>query len=172
MVRAWVGIALAVLLFPLSAAAQPRRSGHGFVAARVGANLVGNTYRVRQEKPTAGAGLSGGIFLSPYWVAEVEAWFRASSPECCTGREQLLSVNAERLYAGLGIQPYLAGGLAILRSQSRAQSAGSKLHLQVQVTAGLRVPLARRLAVDLDLRGNGGGSTMIVRPTAAAVYIF
>jgi hypothetical protein len=163
---------LAVLLVPLSAAAQSRRSGHGFVAARVGANLVGNTYRVRQEKPTAGAGLSGGIFLSPYWAAEVEAWFRASSPECCTGREQLLSLNAERLYAGLGIQPYLAGGLALLRSQSREQSAGSRLHLQVQVTAGLRVPLARRLAVDLDLRGNGGGSTMIVRPTAAVVYFF
>jgi hypothetical protein len=81
-------------------------------------------------------------------------------------------LNAERLYAGLGIQPYLAGGLALLRSQSREQSAGSRLHLQVQVTAGLRVPLARRLAVDLDLRGNGGGSTMIVRPTAAVVYFF
>ncbi len=172
MVKPWVWMAFAVLLVASGAAAQPRRSGHGFVAARVGANLVGNTYRVRQEKPTSGAGLSGGIFLSPYWVAEAEAWFRATSPECCTGREQLISLNAERLYAGLGIQPYLAGGIAVLRSRSRNQSAGSKLHLQVQVTAGLRVPLARRLAVDLDLRGNGGGSTMIVRPTVAAVYLF
>jgi hypothetical protein len=165
-------VVFAVLLVPSSAAAQPRRSGHGFVAARIGANMVGNTYRVRQEKPTAGAGLSGGMFLSHYWVAELEAWFRASSPECCTGREQLISLTAERLYAGLGIQPYLAGGLALLRTQSREQGAESKLHLQVQVTAGVRVPLARRVAVDLDLRGNGGGSTMIVRPTIGAVYFF
>jgi len=28
------------------------------------------------------------------------------------------------------------------------------------------------MAIDFDLRGNGGGSTMIVRPTAAAVYFF
>ena len=94
-----------MVLAPSSAAAQPRRSGSGFIAARVGANLVGNTYRVRQERPTAGAGLSGGVFLSPYWVTELEAWFRASSPECCTGREQLISLSAERLYAGGGVQP-------------------------------------------------------------------
>jgi hypothetical protein len=163
-------LAVAVLLVPSSAAAQPRQSGNRFVAARLGANLVGNTYRVSHEQPTAGAGFSGGVRLSPYWLAEVEAWFRASSPECCTGREQLISLSAERLYAGLGVQPYLAGGLALLRSGRR--EAESTVHLQIQVTAGVRVPLARRLAVDLDLRGNGGGSTMIVRPTIGAVYFF
>jgi hypothetical protein len=161
---------VAVLLVPSIAAAQPR--GKRFVAARAGSNLVGNTYRVRQETPTAGAGVSAGVLLSPYWATEFEAWFRASSPECCTGREQLISLSAERLYAGTGIQPYLAGGVALLRSQSKEQSADSKMHLQVQVTAGVRVPIARRVAVDLDLRGNGGGSTMIVRPSIAAVYFF
>jgi hypothetical protein len=142
------------------------------VAARIGANLVGNTYRVRQERPTAGAGLSGGVFLSPYWVAELETWFRASSPECCTGREQLISLSAERLYSGGRLQPYLAGGVALLRSESYEHTAANKLHLQVQVTAGVRLAVARKMAVDLDLRGNGGGSTMIVRPAIAAVYFF
>jgi hypothetical protein len=159
-----------VLLVPSTAMGQTRASR--FVAARVGANLVGNTYRVRQEAPTAGAGVSAGLLLSPYWATEVELWFRRTSPECCTGREQLISLNAERLYAGAGIQPYLAGGVALLRSESREPDTASKLHLQVQVTAGVRVPLARRIALDLDLRGNGGGSTMIVRPSIAAVYFF
>jgi hypothetical protein len=162
----------AALLVSSSAASQPLQSGNRFVAARVGANLVGNTYRVRQEKPTAGAGISGGVFLSPYWVAELEAWFRASSPECCGSREQLISLSAERLYASGRVQPYLAGGVALLRSQGADQRPRSKMRLQVQVTAGLRLPVRRRVAVDLDLRGNGGGSTMIVRPTIAAVYFF
>ena len=168
MVRAYLCVAM--LLVPSIAAGQHRTSR--FVAARIGANLVGNTYRVRQETPTAGAGVSAGLFLSPYWAAELEMWFRRTSPECCTGREQLISLNAERLYAGAGIQPYLAGGVALLRSESKEQRAESKLRLQVQVTAGVRLPLARRMALDLDLRGNGGGSTMIVRPAIAAVYFF
>jgi hypothetical protein len=79
--------------------------------------------------------------------------------------ETLYSLSAQRLYARVGIQPYVAGGFTLLRSQGAA-------HLQVQVTAGVRLPMASRLAVDLDLRGNGGGSTMIVRPTLAAVYFF
>jgi hypothetical protein len=119
-----------------------------------------------------GGGISGGVFLSPYWLTEVEAWFRSSSPECCTRSEQLISLSAERLYAASGIQPYLAGGLAMLRTQSAEQDAGIKWRLQVQVTAGVRVPIGRRMALDLDLRGNGGGSTMIVRSAIGAVYFF
>jgi hypothetical protein len=168
----WLCALVAVLLIPSVAASQPLRSGQRFVAARIGANLVGNTYRVSQERPTAGAGVSAGLFLSPYWVTELEAWFRASSPECCAAREQLISLSAERLYASGGVQPYLAGGLALLRSQNGELPARTRLRLQVQVAAGLRLPVRRRMAVDLDLRGNGGGSTMIVRPTVAAVYFF
>jgi opacity protein-like surface antigen len=156
---AWLAVSSAAL-------AQGHRPGEGFIAARVGANLVGNTYRVRQSKPVAGAGVSGGVFLSPSWAAEFEVWSRSSNPDCCAGRERLFSLSAERLYSPAGIQPYLAGGLALLRSQIAAT------RLQVQVTAGVRVPVVSRVAVDLDLRGNGGGSTMIVRPTIAAVYFF
>ena len=36
----------------------------------------------------------------------------------------------------------------------------------------IRFPLYRRLQMAIDLRGNGGGSTMIVRPTAALIYNF
>jgi hypothetical protein len=143
-----------------------------FVAARVGANLVGNTYRFTHEKATTGAGVSGGVFLARNWVAEFEAWFRGASPVCCSGREQLFSLTAERLYAGGGIQPYLAGGLAVLHTQGSGPAAVSNLYLQIQITAGVRVPIAGRLALDLDLRGNGGGSTMIVRPTVGVVYLF
>ena len=170
MVRAWVWAA-AALLMSSSVAAQTH-AGAVFVEARAGANLVGNTYRVRQERATAGAGISGGMFLSRYWVAELEYWFRSASPECCTGREQLISLNAARLYAAAGVQPYLAGGLALLRTQGADQDAAKRLHLQVQVTAGVRLPLGRRMAIDLDLRGNGGGSTMIVRPTIGAAFFF
>lgn len=161
-------LAAAIVWFavPSLAQAQAYRSGEGFIAARVGTNLVGSTYRIRQSKPVAGAGVSGGVFLSPSWAAEFEVWFRSANPDCCTGRERLFSLSAVRLYSGRGIQPYLAGGLTLLGSQI------SSTHLQVQVTAGVRVPVVSRVAVDLDLPGNGGGSTMTVRPTIAAVYFF
>ena len=165
MVRVACAVACLVLA-PSGALAQGHRSGDPFIAARVGTNLVGNTYRVRQAKPVAGAGFSGGVFLSPSWAAEFELWRRGSNPDCCVGRETLYSLSAERLYARVGLQPYLAGGLTLLRSEV------SSTHLQVQVTAGVRVPVVSRVAVDLDLRGNGGGSTMIVRPTVAVVYFF
>jgi hypothetical protein len=152
-------------------AAQGRRAGDGFVAARVGANLVGNTYRVRQSRALPGEGVAGGVFLSPYWAAEFEVWRRAGNPECCLGWQVLYSVSAERLYARAGLQPYLAGGVTLLQSRSTDARADGN-HLQVQVTAGVRIPLLPRLALDLDLRGNGGGSTMIVRPTVGAVYFF
>jgi hypothetical protein len=170
LVRVWLCVTAAVLLPAVAAAQTAARTK--FVEAHAGANLVGNTYRVRQEKPTAGLGVSGGVFLSPYWVTELEAWFRSSSPECCTGREQVISLSAQRFYATSGVQPYLAGGLALLRSTSRAVPADTKVRLQVQVTAGVRLPLGRRAAIDLDLRGNGGGSTMIVRSALGAVYFF
>jgi len=78
----------------------------------------------------------------------------------------LYSLSAERVYARTGIQPYLAGGIALLHSTRNVSP------IEVQVTAGVRVPVVRRISVDVDLRGNGGGSTMIVRPTIAAVYFF
>ena len=149
---------------------MPLRAPAGRV--RAGANLVGNTYRFREEGPTAGAGISGGLFLSSNWVTELEAWFRGASPSCCTGPEQLVSLNMMRLYAASGIQPYLAGGVALLHTQGAEQDVKSQLRLQVQVTAGVRLPLRHHLALDLDLRGNGGGSTMIVRSAVGVVYLF
>ena len=44
--------------------------------------------------------------------------------------------------------------------------------MQVQIGVGAQFPLYRRLGMAIDLRGNGGGSTMIVRPTIAAIYYF
>ena len=44
--------------------------------------------------------------------------------------------------------------------------------MQVQVGVGAQFPVYRRLQMAIDLRGNGGGSTMIVRPTAAVIYNF
>ena len=160
-----VVLAAAIACVPSFASAQGHRAGGAFVAARVGANLVGNTYRVRQAKAVAGFGASGGLFLSRFWAAELEVWSRSNNPDSHVGPERLYSLSAQRLYSRIGVQPYLSGGFALLRSQRAT-------HLQVQVTAGVRLPLASRLALDVDLRGNGGGSTMIVRPTMAAVYFF
>jgi hypothetical protein len=141
------------------------RAGQPFVAGRVGTNLIGNTYRVRETKPVAGAGASLGAFLSPTWALEVEGWVRASNPECCSsGRETLISLSVVRQYARAGIQPYALGGLSLLNGHSN--------ELQVQVGVGVQVPVYRRVAVAIDLRGNGGGSAMIVRPTVAAIYYF
>ena len=148
------------------ASAQGHRAGDGFVAVRAGTNLVGNTYRVRQQRPEPGAGGSIGTFLSPHWAVEFETWMRASNPECCgpRRREMLYSVSVVRLLTGHGLQPYMLGGLTMLR-------AGSP-ELQVQVGVGAQFPIYRRLQMSLDLRGNGGGATMIVRPTAALIYNF
>jgi hypothetical protein len=58
----------------------------------------------------------------------------------------------------------MLGGLAWLRADDA--------ELQVQVGVGAQVPLFRRWSMAIDLRGNGGSSTMIVRPTAAIIYYF
>lgn len=158
----WV-ILLLVVFQSVEARAQGHRAGQMFVAGRGGVNLIGNTYRVRERKPVPGAGVSVGTFLSPTWAAEFETWVRRSNPECCRiGRETLFSMSVVRLYARGGIQPYALGGLTLLRSQTN--------QLQVQVGVGAQISIAKRLAVALDLRGNGGGTTMIVRPAAAVIY--
>ena len=160
----WV-ILLLVVCGAADARAQVHKAGDVFLAARVGANLIGNTYRVREAKPVAGSGGSLGSFLSPTWAVELEGWVRASNPECCrVGRETLVSLSVVRLYARSGIQPYALGGLTLLHAQAN--------QLQVQVGVGAQMPVYHRLSVALDLRGNGGGATMIVRPTVAAIYYF
>ena len=153
-------------LCAIPAAAQGHHAGDGFIAVRAGANLVGNTYRVRERKPEPGAGASIGTFLSHNWAAEFETWMRASNPECCgpRRREMLYSMSAVRVLTNDGLQPYMLGGLTLLQSE--------RAELQVQVGVGAQFPLYRRLQMALDLRGNGGGSTMIVRPTAALIYNF
>ena len=149
-----------------SASAQGHRKGDGFVAVRAGANLVGNTFRVRERKPEPGAGGSIGTFLSRLWAVEFETWMRASNPECCAPRrrEMLYSVSVVRLLTTQGLQPYMLGGLTLLQA-GHAQ-------MQVQVGVGAQFPVYRRLQMAIDLRGNGGGSTMIVRPSAAVIYNF
>jgi hypothetical protein len=164
-----LAIILIVLCAPLQATAygQVHGPGDGFVALRGGANLVGNTYRVREQKPEPGAGGSVGAYLSRSWALEFETWLRASNPAACCGskhREALYSVSVVRLLASGRLQPYMLGGLTLL------QAAGKDL--QVQVGVGAQFALASRLAMAIDLRGNGGGSTMIVRPTAAIIYHF
>lgn len=147
-------------------AAQGHHAGERFVAARAGTNLVGNTYRVRDRKPLPGAGASVGTFLSPDWALEFETWVRAGNPECCgpRRRETLYSLSAVRQLSRAGLQPYLLGGLALLRADDP--------EVQVQVGVGAQFPVYRRLAMAIDVRGNGGGSTMIVRPSAVVIYYF
>jgi hypothetical protein len=158
-----------IVVFLLSAAdarAQLHRAGEGFVAVRAGANLVGNTYRFRERRPEPGGGGSVGTYLSPNWALEFETWMRASNPECCAPRrrEMLYSVSVVRMLARSGLRPYMLGGMTLL--------AGGRRELQVQVGVGAQFPVVRRVEMALDLRGNGGGSTMIVRPTAAVIYHF
>jgi hypothetical protein len=157
---------LFVALQAVDARAQGHRAGEGFVAARVGANVVGNAYRFRETRPVAGAGGSLGTFLSPYWAVEFETWVRASNPECCLARhrETLYSLSVVRHYTRTGVQPYLLSGLTVLRSRST--------EMQIQVGAGAQVSIFRRMAIAIDIRGNGAGSTMILRPTVAAIYHF
>jgi hypothetical protein len=158
-----------IVLLVLSAdllRAQGHGAGDAFIAVRGGANLVGNTYRVRERKPEPGAGASIGTFLSDHWAVELETWLRASNPECCgpRRRETLYSISVVRLLTSYGLQPYMLGGITMLRADNS--------ELQVQVGLGAQFPVYRRLHMALDLRGNGGGSTMIVRPTAAVIYNF
>lgn len=164
--RSEVYIILLIVLCADLAHAQGHRAGDGFVAIRAGANLVGNTYRVRERKPELGAGGSIGTFLSQLWAVEFETWMRASNPECCgpRRREMLYSVSVVRLLTSQGLQPYMLGGLTFLHSDSS--------EMQVQVGLGAQFPVYRRLQMAIDLRGNGGGSTMIVRPAAAIIYNF
>ena len=146
--------------------AQGHQKGDGFVAVRAGANFVGNAYRVREEKPEAGGGGSAGFYLSPNWAVEFEAWMRASNPVCCgpRHREMLYSVSVVRLLADEWLQPYMLGGLTFLQA--------NREELQVQIGVGAQFSIYRRLQMAIDLRGNGGGSTMIVRPAAAIIYNF
>ena len=158
-------ILLLIVFHALDARAQGHTAGQGFVAVRGGTNLIGNTYRVREARAVPGAGLSVGTFLSPTWALELEGWFRTSNPECCANTaETLVSLSVVRMYARTGIQPYALGGLTLLHGHAN--------QMQVQVGVGAQMPIYRRLAIALDLRGNGGGSTMIVRPTIAAIYYF
>jgi hypothetical protein len=164
-VRVFILLSSVALVSSTDARAQTHTSGQVFIAGRIGANLVGNTYRVRETKPVAGGGMSLGTFLSPTWAVELEGWMRGSNPECCAvGRETLTSVSVVRQYARAGLQPYALGGLTLLHARAN--------QLQVQVGVGVQLPVYKRLAIALDLRGNGGGATMIVRPTAAAIYYF
>jgi len=155
-----------VLVSATDVRAQGHAAGDRFVAFRAGTNLVGNTYRVREEKPESGAGASAGTFLSALWALEGEVWVRASNPECCAPRrrEALYSLSAVRLLTAGGLQPYMLGGLTLMH--------GEQSELQVQVGVGAQFRLARRLSMAIDVRGNGGGATMIVRPTAALIYNF
>jgi hypothetical protein len=164
--RPRVYLILLIALYVDVVSAQGHRAGDGFVAVRAGANLVGNTYRVRERKPEPGAGGSIGAFLSPLWALEFETWMRASNPECCgpRQREMLYSVSVVRLLTSQGLQPYMLGGLTFLQAHNR--------QMQVQVGVGAQFPVYRRVQMAIDLRGNGGGSTMIVRPTAALIYNF
>ena len=164
--RPKVYIILWIVLSADLARAQGHRAGDGFVALRAGTNLVGNTYRVRERKPEPGAGGSIGTFLSPLWAVEFETWMRASNPECCGPhrRELLYSLSVMRLLTTQGLQPYMIGGLTLLQAHNA--------EMQVQVGVGAQFPVYRRLQMAVDLRGNGGGSTMIVRPTLALIYNF
>ena len=148
------------------ASAQANHPGETFVAVRAGTNLVGNAFRVRETKPEPGGGVSIGRFLSRQWAVEFETWMRASNPECCGPRrtEMLYSLSVVRLLASEGVQPYMLGGLTLLQADHP--------ELQVQIGVGAQFPLYRRLGMAIDLRGNGGGSTMIVRPSAALIYNF
>ena len=164
--RPRVYIILLAALYASPASAQAHRAGEGFLAVRGGANVVGNAYRVREQKAELGAGGSIGRFLSPLWAVEFETWMRASNPECCgpRRREMLYSVSAVRLLSSQRLQPYMLGGVAFLQA--------NHAELQVQVGLGAQFAITNRLQMAIDLRGNGGGSTMIVRPAAAMIYTF
>ena len=119
-----------------------------------------------ETRPEPGGGGSIGWLLSPYWALEFEAWLRAANPECCgpRHRETLYSLSVVRLLTTGRLQPYMLGGLTMLRADDP--------ELQVQVGVGAQFPVYRRMSMAIDLRGNGGGSTMIVRPTVAVIYFF
>ena len=164
--KVYIILLTVMALWADGASGQGHSSGETFVAVRAGANLVGNAFRVRETTPEPGAGASIGRFLSHQWAVEFEMWMRASNPECCAPRstEVLYSVSAVRLLATNGLQPYMLGGLTLLQADHP--------QLQVQIGVGAQFPLYKRLGMAVDLRGNGGGSTMIVRPSAALIYNF
>ena len=164
--KVYIILLTVMALWADGASGQGHSSGETFVAVRAGANLVGNAFRVRETTPEPGAGASIGRFLSHQWAVEFEMWMRASNPECCAPRstEVLYSVSVVRLLATDGLQPYMLGGLTLLQ--------GNHPQLQVQIGVGAQFPLYKRFGMAIDLRGNGGGSTMIVRPSAALIYNF
>lgn len=162
--KVYIILLTVMALWADAASGQGHSSGGTFVAVRAGANLVGNAFRVRETTPEPGVGASIGRFLSHQWAVEFEMWMRASNPECCAPRstEVLYSVSVVRLLATDGIQPYMLGGLTLLQADHP--------QLQVQIGVGAQFPLYQRFGMAIDLRGNGGGSTMIVRPSAALIY--
>jgi hypothetical protein len=155
-----------LLLVHAATPASGQTTGTPFVAGRVGTNLVGNTYRFYEAKPEPGGGASIGRYLSPFWAVEFETWVRAANPECCgrRQRETLFSLSALRLLAHGRLQPYMLGGVTLMNGESN--------ELQVQVGVGAQFPLPRHMALAVDLRGNGGDSTFVVRPTAGVIYYF
>jgi hypothetical protein len=159
-------IAAILLLQAVDAQAQAHHAGEGFASIRAGTNVVGNTFRFRDRKAEPGAGGSVGMYLSQQWALECETWIRAANPECCGPRqaETLVSVSVMRLLVRAGLQPYMLGGMSWVNAR--------RSELQVQVGVGVQFPVYRRFGMAVDLRGNGGGSTMIVRPTVAAIYYF
>jgi hypothetical protein len=152
---------------PHVADAQTHSAGERFVAFRAGANLVGNTQRVRETKAEPGAGGAIGTYMSQVWALEFETWVRAANPICCADARQaetLFSLSVIRFFAAGGLRPYMVGGLTLMH--------GHDSELQVQVGVGAQFPLRSRFEMAIDLRGNGGGSTMVVRPTVSLIYHF
>jgi len=114
----WVLVAIAIVIEGAALVAQPHHAGEGFVSVRGGTNLVGNAYRVRESRAEPGGGGSIGAYLSPLWAVEFETWVRASNPECCAPRrrEMLYSLSVVRTLMQGTLQPYMLGGLTLLRS--------------------------------------------------------
>ena len=114
------------------------------------------------------AGRRSGRDFSPHWAVEFETWVRAANPECCSPRQRETLFSLSALKAGwrmagcsrtcLGVVTLLNGGV------ERAAGPGRRGQAKFQ--------LPRRMALAVDVRGNGGDSTFIVRPTAGLVYYF
>ena len=91
--RPRVYIILLIALCVDVVSAQGHRAGDGFVAVRAGANLVGNTYRVRERKPEPAPVVRSGRSF-PAWALEFETWMRASNPKLRPRQREMLYSSA------------------------------------------------------------------------------
>jgi hypothetical protein len=149
--------------------AQPPVAASGFVAGRVGINAQVVPDGV--SGTALGAGGSAGVFVSPRWALEFEAWIPGDIEDPgVRNRTILFSGSAVRFLVAQDRGPYVLFGLGAARIESDSSSDVSG---SVQAGTGVVVRLGGQISVAPEIRANVvSGGMFIIRPSVALFYRF